>query len=255
MSQPPLLKLDATSFLQLLVTQSVRLSRHERCRDGVPCENHIQLVGPSVSPALEKHARFQLNLPNEISHDQYAQLIVSIKNQIGGCFSYKDSGDGYVRVSNSRCPFGERVKESPELCQMTSSIFGSIAARNFGYAKVQLRHRIATGDSGCEVIIYLDREAAREHEGDEYIREGASIVSRPAYAEFTELVAEKISRSCNNAHSRNGCSRAAPEIVADSLAMRTALRTAEVVAPTMASVLITGKPGLEKRSSRGPSMP
>lgn len=51
---------------------------------------------------------------------------------------------------------------------MTSSVFGGIAARNFGYAKVELRRRIAAGDSACEVCIYTDRESSCDLPGDEY---------------------------------------------------------------------------------------
>lgn len=45
---------------------------------------------------------------------------------------------------------------APSLCRMTSSVFGGIAARNSddGVA-VLLEERIAVGDPGCRVIVYL----------------------------------------------------------------------------------------------------
>jgi two-component system sensor histidine kinase VicK len=53
---------------------------------------------------------------------------------------------------------------------MTSSVFGGIAARNFGYAKVVLHQRIALGDPGCYVTIHLQRTPeAQMALGKEYV--------------------------------------------------------------------------------------
>ena len=41
------------------------------------------------------------------------------------------------------------------MCMMTSNVFGGIAARNLGYAKVELKETIAQGKSGCKVVVYL----------------------------------------------------------------------------------------------------
>ena len=38
---------------------------------------------------------------------------------------------------------------------MTSNVFGSIAADNLGYAKVELKETIAAGAPGCHVVVYL----------------------------------------------------------------------------------------------------
>ena len=51
---------------------------------------------------------------------------------------------------------------------MTSSVFGGIAARNFGYAKVEIKHSIARHDEHCEVCVYTSRDAAKGHPGMEY---------------------------------------------------------------------------------------
>jgi transcriptional regulator with PAS, ATPase and Fis domain len=248
MSNALLSELSPTSFLQMFVTQSVKLAGQQQPQQGgEACHNHIQILGLTASSCLEAHARQQLDLPGGISLDQYTELVVSIKNQIGGGFAPSTGEAGAIRVVNSRCPFGDRVKEAPELCRMTSSVFGGIAARNFGYAKVELRQRIATNDGKCEVLIYTDREAARDKYGDEYVSEDGAIVSRSALAEVTIRVAEKMARVWHpkGTNSKDGC-RNTPEIVAESLAMREALEAAELVAPTMANVLINGETGVGK---------
>ena len=94
---------------------------------------------------------------------------------------------------------------------MTSSVFGGIAARNFGYAKVELRKRIATHDGKCEVLIYTDRAAAQDKFGDEYFSEDGAIVSRSSLAEVTVRVAEKIAQTwCSQGASGKGCCRKPP---------------------------------------------
>jgi DNA-binding NtrC family response regulator len=240
-------ELSPISFLQMFVTQSVKLAGQRAAERAGEGYDPIQYLGLTASGCLEAHARQRLDLPREVSRDQYAKLIIEIKNRIGGGFSQMSGEGGAVRVENCRCPFGDMVKEAPELCRMTSSVFGGIAARNFGYAKVALRRRIANGDGRCEVLIYTDRAEASDKHGDEYVSEDGAIVSRSALAEVTVRVAEMMARTwCPDGQGgRDGC-RNAPEIVAESLAMREALASAELVAPTLASVLISGETGVGK---------
>jgi DNA-binding NtrC family response regulator len=246
MSDTLLSDLSPISFLQMFVTQSVKLAGQTASENGTDHYNHIQYLGLTASSCLEAHARRLLDLPQEISRDQYASLIINIKNQIGGDFAQAPGEGGAVRVENHRCPFGDRVKEAPELCRMTSSVFGGIAARNFGYARVELRKRIATNDGKCEVLIYTDRAAAQDKPGDEYFSENGAIISRSSLAEVTVRVAEKIAQTwCNQGTDGQG-GRKPPKIVAESEAMREALEAAELVAPTTASVLISGETGVGK---------
>lgn len=240
-------ELNPISFLQMFVTQSVKLAGQQNSGDGAAHYNHIQCLGLTASSCLEAHARRQLGLPEKITHAQYAQLVVHLKNQIGGQFSQAPGEGKAVCVHNGRCPFGERVMEAPELCRTTSSVFGGIAARNFGYAKVELRKRIATNDGCCEVVIHTDREAARDRPGDEYFSEGDTIVSRSSLAEVSVRVAEKMAQTwCPKGASSGSEAQKSPEIIAESDAMREALKAVELVAPTNASVLISGETGVGK---------
>lgn len=245
MSDSLLSELSPISFLQMFVTQSVKLAGQTAAENGTNHDSHIQYLG--LTSCLEAHARRLLDLPQEISRDQYTNLIINIKNQIGGGFAQAPGEGRAVRVENHRCPFGDRVKEAPELCRMTSSVFGGIAARNFGYARVELRKRIATNDGKCEVLIYTDRAAAQDKPGDEYFSENGAIISRSSLAEVTVRVAEKMAQTwCNHGADGQGGSRKPPDIVAESEAMREALGAAELVAPTAASVLISGETGVGK---------
>jgi predicted ArsR family transcriptional regulator len=81
---------------------------------------------------------------------------VRLKQAIGGEFRVVEAGADRIVLENTRCPFGDAVRRAPALCRMTSSVFGGIAARNTpDGASVLLEERIAVGDPGCRVVVYL----------------------------------------------------------------------------------------------------
>ncbi len=208
---------------------------------------YIEHLGLSASRCFEEVSKNQLGYQGKICADQYADLIVNLKNQIGGQFSQTSSSPGVVRVVNKCCPFGEVVKEAPELCRMTASVLGGIAARNFGYAKVYLDKRIAMGEEMCEILVYTNRRAARDQPGDEYHSEGNRIISKTASAAVISRVEERINQAwCLGDEKRTNAQKNKPRIIAESQAMRVALEAVEIVAPTLAIVMVTGETGVGK---------
>ena len=240
--------LDPVSFLQTFVIQSLRIAAQKGCSACDYHFNHIEFMGLTASSCLEAEARQQLDLSGPITLGDYADVIIHIKNAIGGGFSRSSSQPGVIRVENTHCPFGDRVKEAPELCRMTSSVFGGIAARNFGYAKVELKKRIAAGDGRCEVCIYTDAELAKSIVGDEYRNQGGALISNPGSDEVSVRVAEKMEQAwcSSNTNRVKRRPRPKPTIIAESREMREALGVVEVVAPTEATVVITGETGVGK---------
>lgn len=245
-SEKPL-RLSPTFFLQAFATQSIQVAGQLGCTQCNDNTGHIERIGLAASTCLENASRQQLGLHEAIDHDQYADVIINLKNQIGGNFSRGSSESGTIRVVNTRCPFGDMVKEAPELCRMTAGVFGGIAARNFGYAKVELKRRIATNDQMCDVYIYTDAETAKDKAGDEYRSDGDHIVSRSAQADVIMRVEKMIKKAwCPPGSGRSNAPQVRTKIIAESQAMRNALKAAEVVAPTTATVLITGETGVGK---------
>jgi len=248
MSHNPIKSLNPVSFLQAFITQSLKVGAQHCSNPQTGTHQYIEQVGLVASHCLEDSARISLGYTGEVKPEQYADLIINIKNQIGGNFSLTSCESGAIRVVNSRCPFGDSVRAAPELCRMTASVFGGIAARNFGYAKVELHKRIATHHDCCDVRIYIDPDAATDKPGDEYHCEGDTIVSRSESAEVRARIEAKLREAwCPSPAPYEGEQfRLPPSIVAESAAMRTALEALEIVAPTCATVLITGETGSGK---------
>ncbi len=236
--------LNPILFLQTFVAQSIEVSAKMRGGKDNDRLNYIEQLGLTASGCFEAAHRQESGQNGRLDHDKYADMIVEIKNKIGGNFSRTSSEPGMVRVVNTRCPFGEAVMQAPELCKMTSSVFGGIAARNFGYAKVILDKRIAVGNGMCEARIYTDSKKAASFEGDEYHREQGVICGRAATvkAHITRDLHDR-KTWCDNSEPEDA---SPPSIVAKSPAMLNALEIVKVVAPTTATVLITGETGVGK---------
>lgn len=141
--------LTGSIFLSKLITQYAFI--HEKTV-GKSAAEYIRQIGLRTGEWIED---FYGNREDEWSVNKYAEVIVDLKNSIGGEFNISSINPEYVVVKSNRCPFGELVKDAPHLCNMTSSVFGGIASRKFGYSKVDLKKRIAVGDPGCEVVIYF----------------------------------------------------------------------------------------------------
>lgn len=211
-------------------------------------EQLIERIARSAGRFFEEAFRAEYGFDQALDRERYADLIIGLKNKIGGNFSLLSSAADCIRVANTRCPFGEGVRNSPKLCRMTSSVFGGIAARNFGYAKVVLEKRIALHHEGCEVAIYLDREAARDRAGIEYRDVPEATAESQRLGELQARIEERLHQLWRQLHARR---TALPEIerpalVAQSPAMRQVLQAIETVAPTPATVLIRGETGVGK---------
>lgn len=237
-------QLSPVGFLQTFVLELLQLT--EEATDH-QTDQIIERIAHTASDFFEAAYREQHLLDDRLEPDRYADLIVGLKNQIGGQFSLESVSSMSVHVLSRCCPFGEGVKHSPELCRMTSSVFGGIAARNYGYAKVELRERIALGDSQCSILVHLDPEDARRHTGIEYSQEKI-VGQRGAVPPIQSRIDEKLHALwCQN---RSGTQKSKdpgrPILVAQSAAMQSVLNAIEKVAPTPATVLIEGETGVGK---------
>lgn len=239
--------LSPVTFLQAIATQSMEIGSKYFEEPGKDQVRHIEQLGLGASGCFEEAYRKANAIEGPLDHETYADLIVEIKNRIGGNFSRATSEPGVVRVTSTRCPFGDGVKNTPSLCQMTSSVFGGIAARNFGFAKIVLHQRIACNDRTCEVSVVTDPAIADRYQGDEYHYQNGMIVGKVQFSETNKCLQKRIASAwCRAGDGRDAEDVSRPRVVAESEAMRTVLDMVEIVASTNATVLITGETGVGK---------
>ena len=130
----------------------------------------VTVVGQAMGDQINRAYRAALSVP-QLSREQVADVLVDLKRRIRGEFFILEQGDERIVFGNTACPFGDKVVGRPSMCMMTSNVFGSIAADNLGYAKVELQETIAQGHPGCRVVVYLRRTADVEAlEGREYVK-------------------------------------------------------------------------------------
>ncbi|HRB97565.1 MAG TPA: sigma 54-interacting transcriptional regulator [Nitrosomonas sp.] len=242
MNNNPLSELTPVFFLQTFILELMHASEQQGQKH---CEQLIEHIAKTAGCFFEETYRENTHKSEHLDVESYTELILGIKNNIGGKFSLASSNQDCITVTNTCCPFGEQVTNFPELCRMTSSVFGGIAARNFGYAKVEIKKSIARQDGKCEVCIYTNPHAAKGHAGMEYtdttpVKEINDINELQCRIESSmQRLWHKQSKQISKKHQ-------SPVIIAKSPLMQKILQSIEVIAPTLATVLIQGQTGVGK---------
>lgn len=130
----------------------------------------VSVVGQTIGQQIDAEYRSAMGV-RRLSRAQVAEVLVDLKARIQGDFFILEQDDEKVVLGNRACPFADKVIGRPALCMMTSNVFGSIAAENLGYAKVELQSAIALGAPECRVVVHLkptpEADAAK---GREYVR-------------------------------------------------------------------------------------
>ncbi len=244
MNTTSLSDLNPVFFLQTFILELMHASEQ------LGEENSQQLIEHIARTAgcffEEVYRQDQIEKDGPLNVENYIELILGLKNNIGGNFSLGSSSPDCISVNNSRCPFGEKVSNFPELCRMTSSVFGGIAARNFGYAKVEIAKSIARQDGCCEVYIHLDAEVAAARPGIEYRDDWNKNHQNRDFDELHSRIEESMLKIWRRQGRQPIKKYQPPVIIANSEAMKQVLQSIEVIAPTTATVLIHGQTGVGK---------
>jgi predicted ArsR family transcriptional regulator len=130
----------------------------------------ISIVGQNMGQEINRQYRQALGV-RRLSREQVAAVMIDLKHRIQGDFYVIEEDEGKIVLGNRRCPFEEKVIGRPAMCMMTSNVFGSIAADNLGYAKVEVQESIAMGAPHCRVVVYLEPGGEGENApGREYLK-------------------------------------------------------------------------------------
>ncbi|WP_407991567.1 methanogen output domain 1-containing protein [Kitasatospora sp. CMC57] len=173
--------LDRDIFLRTLVRELA--TSLESVVGLAEASGYISLVGQSVGTHIDDMYTGALAV-DRLSRRQVADVLVDLKQRINGDFYVIEQDEQRIVLGTRSCPFAEKVIGRESMCMMTSNIFGTIAARNLGYAQVELVETIARGAAGCRVVVHLVPEAGavgdrgREYFGDVPPAPGALAAGR-----------------------------------------------------------------------------
>jgi len=244
MNNTSLSDLNPELFLQTFVLELMHASEQLGQEQ---CQQLIEQIAQTAGCFFEEVYRSdKIKKETKLGVESYIELILGLKNNIGGKFSLSSSNQDCISVCNSRCPFGEKVVNSPELCGMTSSVFGGIAARNFGYAKVEIAKSIARHDGCCEVYIHLNPESAKSKQGIEYRDNWSRNSEQKDFDALHSKIEESMLTLWRKQSKKPAKKHQLPIIIAHSEEMKRVLQAIEVVAPTSATILIQGQTGVGK---------
>ncbi|MFD9394867.1 methanogen output domain 1-containing protein [Streptomyces sp. NPDC060000] len=161
------ISLDRDVFLRTLVRELA--TSLESVIGLEEASGYISLVGQAVGTEIDEMYLKALGV-DQLSPEQVAEALVDLKRRIKGDFYVIEQDDTKIVLGNRACPFAEKVLGRESMCMMTSNVFGTIAARNLGYASVELQETIARGDAGCRVVVHLvpgaGPQSGREYFGD-----------------------------------------------------------------------------------------
>jgi predicted ArsR family transcriptional regulator len=130
----------------------------------------VSVVGQKIGEQIDQQYKTALHLTN-LNREQVSHVLVDLKRRINGDFYVIEETEEKIVLGNRICPFEDKVVGRPAMCMMTSNVFGGIAARNLGYAKVELKETIAEGKTGCRVVVYLKpTEESKAAKGREYYK-------------------------------------------------------------------------------------
>jgi len=159
--------LDRDLFLRLLVRE---LSGTLEKVVGIDeASGYISVVGSAMGEHIDAAYRQALKV-DRLSREQVTQVLIDLKSRIHGDFYVIEESADRIVLGNNACPFGRQVEGRPSLCMMTSNVFGSIAAQNLGYARVDVEKSIASGHGGCRVVVHLTPSETVEPSAREYFR-------------------------------------------------------------------------------------
>lgn len=114
----------------------------------------VSVVGQRIGDQIDRAYRRELDV-DRLSREQVGDVMVDLKRRIQGDFYIIETSPDKIVLGNRACPFGDKVVGRLSLCMMTSNVFGTIAAENLGYGKVELQKTIAEGHPECRVVVHL----------------------------------------------------------------------------------------------------
>jgi len=122
---------------------------------------YMETLGRLAGLDLEQSYRKRWDEWATLSPAKYGFLVTDLFGRMGGRTSLAAVDAEKVVVDVEVCPYSGASAQAPALCVLDGAVFGTIAARNFGYAKVSVEHGARLPGS-CRVTIFIRPTPAAE---------------------------------------------------------------------------------------------
>ncbi|WP_407494972.1 methanogen output domain 1-containing protein [Pseudooceanicola sp. MF1-13] len=153
---------DREEFLNRMIG-----SLSETIEDVVGVEDAESFIGV-VGRRIGNSDLAEMPATEDVDAKSVGDHLAEFKRRIGGEFQVTSIDGATVTFENTRCPFGAEVTGRTSLCQMTTNVFGRVAANATGYANVCVHKAISRGDPTCVVTVRLAREAKEDDGGQDF---------------------------------------------------------------------------------------
>jgi len=211
----------------------------------------IDEMGYGAARFLEAVQKSAVAVDHTLALPEYGKLVSQIISQVNGtavpASLVQVERDG-LQLTMPHCPFTDWSEHSQHVCHFVFSIAGHIAARRFGYAKVCFKTCTKSQDGACDVSICTDVKRAGQSGGYEYWSRRKSATQRAAGAEvwLLEARAEAAVKELELPTETVSLGESDLTMVVRSRAMHRVLRAIKTIAPSSATVLISGETGVGK---------
>ncbi|MCR3921299.1 MAG: ATP-binding protein [Firmicutes bacterium] len=127
----------------------------------------LHKIGIKQSLIIEQRYRDGFGWQGKLQAKDFTNLILYFLRDVGGHYSgILENDKKKLELTSICCPFKQIIVKYPALCQIISSIIGSIAARNFDYCKVSVSSSCTGMSQACVMIVHLEEnEEAEQAEG------------------------------------------------------------------------------------------
>ena len=235
------------SVIQLQLNEAMAASKLGSLAANSPL---IDEMGYGAARFIEAVQKPVAVLDHALALPEYGKLMSQIMSQVMKGTAAPASlvqleRDG-LQLTMPHCPFTDWSEQSQHVCHFVFSIAGHIAARHFGYAKVCFQTCPKSQDGACDVSICTDVARAGQGGGYEYWPRGKVATQHAAGGEVWLLGAGAAVKEPALPTETVSLGESDPTMVVRSRAMHRVLRAVKTIAPTSATVLITGETGVGK---------
>lgn len=130
-------------------------------------------IGMKLGRQANEGFRLTKGVCQPFSRRDYVRCMQSLKELWGWECAILEESANSLSIGIAVCPFGHSAVCRAHVCELASGILGSIAAEQFGYAKVCIKQGCGVPPRNCCATIYIrETDESLTAEGQAYLNNG-----------------------------------------------------------------------------------